>query len=199
VTAAEVAASAEPGVHVVTRFHAEVRPTEFVPFGPTLVLPASYTFTAEGYPIGVSAVVEVDEEGPHLASVTMTQLPGGPPVTTDTVRAVPLAKLLRTSAACAVWEPRQLQGAGELRQKVDASRRRWRMTDDHLRRVADVYRDNPRDAAGRRAPVNAVMEQFGTTRPTAGRWVMKARKRGFLPPATDSGGKLPPVKRARKQ
>ena len=42
------------------------------------------------------------------------------------------------------------------------------------------------------------MRHFDISRPTAGRWVMETVKRGFLPPATETGGKLPAIKKARK-
>lgn len=63
--------------------------------------------------------------------------------------------------------------------------RSGRVTDEDLRAVADVYL-----AATARGepPVLAVEKEIGKSRPTAGRWVMMARERGFLPPARAKEG-----------
>jgi hypothetical protein len=44
-----------------------------------------------------------------------------------------------------------------------------------------------------------MMKRFRTSRPTAGRWVMEARKWEFLPPAGETGGKLPPATKGTRQ
>lgn len=58
-----------------------------------------------------------------------------------------------------------------------APRKRGPITDDVLREVAAVYR--AASFAGP-APTNAVRDQMGVSRATAGRWVAMARERGLL-------------------
>jgi hypothetical protein len=53
------------------------------------------------------------------------------------------------------------------------------VTDDVLRKVAEVYRENVADR-----PVEAVGGAFRTTHRTAARYVQRAREQGFLPPTT---------------
>ena len=59
-------------------------------------------------------------------------------------------------------------------------RRGVRVSDEHLLNVARVYRNAL--AAGE-PPTAAVEKKFFTKRANAGRWVMEARRRGFLDPA----------------
>ncbi len=53
-------------------------------------------------------------------------------------------------------------------------------TKEALKAISTVY--SMAEAAGER-PTRHVTENFGLTRPTAGRWVMKAREAGFLWPS----------------
>ena len=59
--------------------------------------------------------------------------------------------------------------------------KRWRLDDDHLGVVAEVYLEA--GAAGD-MPVKAVAEAFGTSPANAAKWVIKARQRGLIPPTT---------------
>jgi hypothetical protein len=63
--------------------------------------------------------------------------------------------------------------------------RRRKVTTKRLAEVADVYRRHLHSQ-----PTAAVAEHFAITRPTAGRWVVSARRAGLLPPTT------PGIKRA---
>ncbi len=61
--------------------------------------------------------------------------------------------------------------------------RRWAVTDEHLREVAEVYR------SGHPRGTEAVMHRFEpVSHRTASRWVSLARERGYLPPATKGKG-----------
>jgi len=53
------------------------------------------------------------------------------------------------------------------------------VTDDFLRKVAEVYRANVENG-----PTKAVEEQFKVSHRTAGDYVRRARERGFLGRAT---------------
>jgi hypothetical protein len=184
--------------------------SHMVPFGSDLLLPSSFTVLVEGSPYTVLADVIVDtDSGPHFTSVT---LQGEQPVTPDTWRAVTLGSLLNFAVELAAvtrlrdregqplpWEmgdasfasKKELQRAAA---EVAGPRRRWLMTDEHLAEVARVYAENPRNIKGRRAPTEAVRDHFNVPTSTAGRWVKRARRDGFLPPASPgrAGGQLTP-------
>jgi hypothetical protein len=74
----------------------------------------------------------------------------------------------------------------EVAVSTQTDRRRTRVTEAHLRAVADVYRDAV--AAGQ-YPTAAVVEHFHTTRPTASRWVREARERRLLDPVNTPAAK----------
>jgi hypothetical protein len=63
--------------------------------------------------------------------------------------------------------------------KSDRRHRGTRVTDDELRRVADIYRAAH---VAREAPTAAVAAQLHVSRSTAGRYVQQGRARGFLGP-----------------
>ena len=125
-------------------------------------------------------------------------------MSSENLRKVRLALYLRESAGLYTERAKfdeqgeivfaQATGRGDeaLIARAAKQRPRRQMTDDLLRDVARVYLEADS------APTQAVMRRFGLSRPTAGRWVWQARKRKFLPPANESGGKLPP-KKARKR
>ena len=62
-------------------------------------------------------------------------------------------------------------------------RSRTKITDKLLREVAQLYRDNVEEG-----PWQAITERYGVSESTAGRYVLLARKAGYLPP-TKSGKK----------
>jgi hypothetical protein len=70
-------------------------------------------------------------------------------------------------------------------------RRGKRLPDEHFARVAEIYRSA--QTLGE-PPTHAVAEQMHTSRSNAGRWVMEARRRGFLGKATpgQAGEEGPP-------
>jgi hypothetical protein len=59
-----------------------------------------------------------------------------------------------------------------------------RLSDAHFKKVADIYREA---AMAGQAPTQAIAEAFPTSRSNAGRWVMEARRRGFLGEAPAPG------------
>ena len=83
---------------------------------------------------------------------------------------------LRVSHADAREE--SLRGWFDAYARTTPTRRRGvRLSDDEMRRVADVYRDAL--AAGE-PPTKAVSTKLYTSRPNAARWVSEARRRGLL-------------------
>jgi hypothetical protein len=65
-----------------------------------------------------------------------------------------------------------------------ARRRGKQLPDEHYQQVAQIYRDALKTG---RKPTKAVAEDLHTAYSNAGRWVVEARRRGFLEPAPGAG------------
>jgi hypothetical protein len=146
---------------------------ETIDIGDGAVIPARLgskgTFAIDGAVFEVVVDARYDPSaGRYLVEhVAMTAREGGE-VTGEVLRRVKLAESLRLIARAAMspyeadW-PRELAAAGP--------------TTETLRAVAQIYRVAL--LAGD-APTQAVAERLGVPRSTAGRWVTRARDRGFL-------------------
>jgi hypothetical protein len=119
------------------------------------------------------------------------QQPGG--IATEGLRGVHIAKALQMAVTRAI-EPIETEDG-----RVGATKplRGIPVTKEFLGQVASIYRSAV--AGGSRAPVVEVARQLGGSRPTAGRWVVQARKAGILKPAigTRAGESVPRAKRHR--
>jgi hypothetical protein len=62
---------------------------------------------------------------------------------------------------------------------IQVARSAHKITPEFLARVAEVYRDNINEK-----PVRAVELAFGVSNSTAGKYVMRARAKGLLPPTS---------------
>jgi hypothetical protein len=161
----------------------------------TAVFPA---FTIDGIvddPKGVRITmdVEIDEWGtPRCAKLTI-QPPDGQQVTWKTLRSIRVDRLLREAKARAA-SPWKSAGPGrfelaspqerattyqDIIQPPRRSRRASPMTDEHLREVAEFYKDHLESGK----PTLAICAKWHVTPPTASRWVARARERGMLGPA----------------
>ena len=110
------------------------------------------------------------------------------PITTSTLRAVPLARLIEQTLRMAMRDlPKHLpegpfldkqMSALEAAQNVRRPGRPPRYDEAHFAEVARVYREH----GGGRAPTKAVAEHFTRTRSTAATWVSRARALGLLEP-----------------
>lgn len=122
--------------------------------------------------------------------LTLRQRDDGPPVTSDALRAVPVATLMRSAGLGALLASQPHSGGGvEMfplvldSETVDRVRALGPVRDS-LQEVARVYRlalvlGDP--------PTRAVEATFGLPRSTAGRWVGLAREQGFLGVAEGPG------------
>ena len=155
-------------------------------------------FTAEGdhdeLGVWIAMHVEVDEWGtPRCEELTIRRLDGDS-VTWQTLRSIPVDRLLgEAKAAAASWVVHEGGGTFvmptaeervQIHRKAKGTRtprRGSRTTDAHLREVEAIYR-GALDAG--RPPRLAICEHWYITKPTASRWIAKARERGFLGPAT---------------
>ena len=151
-----------------------------VPYGSEgLHLPPRYGVEVDddACPFLVELQVVVSDGRPRCSEVRFRQRPDGAPVTSESLRAVPLARFLREStAAYSVWVQYgadgevmfvQASGRGDMpaHDRAAARRPRRQLTDDLLRQVAEVMAEAPS------TPVVAVMRRFGPmSRATASRW-----------------------------
>ena len=78
--------------------------------------------------------------------------------------------------------PGMVDAATASKAKAAARPRRRKMTPELLAEVAALYKDN----LGERSTWDVIAQRFGVEKQTAGRYVMHARKAGFLP-ETDRG------------
>lgn len=118
-------------------------------------------------------------------------------ITSDLLRKLAIAGLVRGAAYRALWVPddgSRPDGSVKLAIGPGDSLMRYAPpspdvaqhgpTDEALRAVAVLYR--VAIIFGGSAPTNEVAEHLKLTRPTAGRWVMKAREKGYLEPVDNS-------------
>jgi hypothetical protein len=151
-----------------------------------LRLPARYAVEIDDPkgPLLLEIHVAVIEGQPRCVELRCRPRSGGPPVSSESLRRVPLARYVRESVALcsfrveihpSTWVVYPTgRGDGQLLGRASKQHPRRQMTDDLLREVARVYSE------AESKPTLAVMNWFQLSRPTAGRWVMEARKRGFL-------------------
>lgn len=137
-----------------------------------------------GYDVHIQVVLN---DGRYIATeVCVRQRDGGPPVTGEAIRRVPVANIIRRSLPGAVtWVADKSDGVirstdAAMPENVTAHG----PTDEALTWVARAYRlalllDMP--------PTKEVEASIGLPRSTAGRWVALARERGFLGPSEGAG------------
>jgi hypothetical protein len=195
--------SAEPGVYISFADGAVGHPAPFDSFPDgSIVLPAGYTLTiTPDDPTLPLCELDVAAEQGRLRCVEVRcrARPDGPAITSDLLRRVPVARYLRETTDFAarrvvvrrsgsrvlrlLYDPETpddraaLKAVAATYPAAAQTRRRARKTDDDWRQVARVYRNAL--SLGQH-PTRAVQEHFHIARPTAARWVMRARERGFL-------------------
>jgi hypothetical protein len=163
-----------------------------VPFGRHYVLPA-FVLEATGDDFDYDVVMRVsvgESSRPEVDSYELRRRIGGPKVSSGRVRNVPFELILRRGIGLATVvklhrrdDPRVVgwglatHAESEAANAVaESERRRWKLDDELLARVAEVYLSNPE------APRRAVEAAFNVTQRTASHWIRKARERGFLEP-----------------
>ncbi len=142
--------------------------------------------------------VEVDDGGhPRCRRITISD-DGSAEVKSITLRRIPIAKLMADVMQSGAVLTKAPVPAGRgwrvdllsATERADAyaafseggrrPRRGVRLTDDQLRRVAEIYQTALRLGD---PPTKTICEKEHVTRPTASRWVSMARARGVLGPA----------------
>jgi hypothetical protein len=188
----------------------------WIPLGGRFFIPSRFyaTFMVADVVPPQAAGIEVDatDGAPRIVALTIRDERG---VTGALLRAARLPDLLRAAIEAASYKvefgadgkPRFFRAYGsgdpstpredrvaEFQDAYSRARRQGVPVDEeHLRRVAEVYRAA---VARGEAPTKAVSRELFASRSTAGRWVMQARKRGFLRPALGRiGGEARPNKK----
>lgn len=156
---------------------------------------------AEVSDMGLPAVIEIEvavRDGEVACErVALRSIQGGPPITGQMLRDLPVAQLasvlmancaLISDLSHAAWggldTSRVFVTGGESApdevyesvRQLTTPRRRRRVTDELLREVAAAYRENVDTGA----PTKAVAEKLTVSHSTAARYVAQARDRGFL-------------------
>ena len=179
-------------------------PGAIEPFGKGFAVLGRFeaSFEDESLPYAVTLGAILEEGRFSVISLTATRLPKGPPVTSEGVRRLPIATLLQFVAATSLLRvertpsgdevlisPMDLPDLTEL--AVDGP------TDEVLGYVALIYRIGY--AVGN-APTREVVQAFGISRATAGRWIAQARELEYLGPAEErrAGEKPSPRRKGRK-
>jgi hypothetical protein len=133
-------------------------------------------------------IIDVEIEGGQPRCVGIRRRPGGPSLTGELIREVPITGFIRAAAyALAVERAGKHEGADvwrhilgraareEFEDGLRPPRRGKRVTDEFLEEVTAVYRAAL--LAGK-PPTRAVAESFTASGGTPGRWVQQARRRG---------------------
>jgi len=164
---------------------------QLVEVAPGLKCPALLQIEGETDDEVYGFVIEVVPQGGRLVarSVKVHQRVGGPPVTGEAIRSIPVATMVRAAAGGILVEHPDEEGSsikllspiglmgGVVPEAYLPRLRQNGPTDETLQWVARVYRvalllSDP--------PTKAVEALFEVPRSTAGRWVAAARRRGFL-------------------
>jgi hypothetical protein len=166
----------------------------WVPYGEGWEIPVGFEYGGEG-PFKWSIWIQIIFGVAECVGIRGWSA-GGAPIRAADLRALPIGRLVNEAVLLAsrpadeiprrpiLWK--SVEEAQKARARVaEAHRRvarnprqRGRVTDELLQEVARVYRE---ELAGGR-PTAEVAEQLNYSRPSAGRLVMEARRRGFLPP-----------------
>ena len=121
-----------------------------------------------------------------VAAMTAAQRPGGDPVTVDGLRAIPLTSY-RDAGSWGTYlhhdkpgrlAPEKLRRVPITYPEFGIRAAKYGPNDEALEALALIYKVA---VIIGRPPTREVSNKLGLTRPTAGRWVMKARTMGLLP------------------
>jgi hypothetical protein len=153
-----------------------------------LALPARLAFEVddfEGYNLRFG--IALDDGRYVCRALEVQQRDGGPPVTAESIRTVPVKEIVRAGVRNALLgrqlfdtvfdAVREQREPAQTYQVPAGLKVKGPPTDDLLRWVAQTYElayalNDP--------PTKSVQDALGVSRATAGRWVAEARRRGLL-------------------
>lgn len=158
------------------------------PFGKGFALPRRIDATCTGLPylVGLEIVLSKQKKL-EVERMTAEKLPRGPSVTSEGIRKLPVAQMVRDAALQVLF---QVDGQAAKRSARLSPARlppaevvaEGGTSDNALEWIALVYRLAHASGMG---PTKAVMDAFDLSRATAGRRVDAARNAGYLGPATE--------------
>jgi hypothetical protein len=162
-----------------SRIDLEVDPTVLIPMGAGVLAPQRFFARIDDPQLPVVVELDVDvQDGRYVATrMTLVARKRTQPVSSDTLRMIPISELVTRAA---VQAPVGTSHASPLGDKTAAEIRAMGLTDDVLEAIASTYRM----AVLCNIPATeAVAERLEVSRATAGRWIARARERGYLAPA----------------
>jgi hypothetical protein len=131
-------------------------------------------------PLEHTVIMELDVIDDRLVctSCTLQMKPGGPSVTADALRRVPVGRYLREAASSGLTVM-EVESAGRYHpfEPPPANFADGGMTDDVLREVARLYHWA---LATGDAPLGLMERHYGVPRSKASRWISVARRRGYV-------------------
>lgn len=138
--------------------------------------------------------IEVVDGVPVCSELRLTKKPGGAEVRSKDLSVVRIEDWMQVVLP-EFSMPGELMEGGGLRVSVrdtsredvlnvqrarqEATTRKRKITREHLEQVAQIYREH-----FDHRPRQAIARAFGTSEPTAGRWVTLCREEGLLPPTS---------------
>lgn len=155
--------------------------------------PAHFSARAEGAGLRheINLHFETDPTtGPWCESLTVRASSSQDPVSSSSIREVQIARVIRLARRLVRIEP-VLDAAGDviggtgprLSTTAGHETNAWKLTDDFLSEVAEIYMANERVVrpSGHIGPTQAVADHYNIDPKKASRWVTTARKRMLLP------------------
>ena len=159
--------------------------------------PCWWAFDFPNFPAGGAVLLAVEHGALVCEQLVVVRRKGDPPLPSTAPRQFKIKELVEL-AGPRITMHRKVRGGEEFFEMValtdDARRAEYRaavagerpsrgrrLTDEWLASVAAMYRDGLESGQN---PTNHVAAVLHAARPTAGRWVMEARRRGLLGPAT---------------
>lgn len=180
--------------------------TDAIPLGEGLAIPSridASTVVAD-LPVHLEITIELEEGRPVCTELRCRQREGGPPITGTLLRDLKIATLVAQTtqhvALRLMWRNGRWEGvhalsedpdreyedalsalAAEYRSVVRRPKRGQRWSDDHFKEIARLYREKLK--SGSRSPNRDLANALQFEASTVSKWVMEARRRGFLGPA----------------
>jgi hypothetical protein len=158
----------------------------FVSWRPDFALPRRWrsTLDAEHLSYGVELEFATRNGTPECWALRLVARDDGEAISASRVRAIRIEECIRVAITAAAMRVERrgdeivfTPGSRDLTERVELASRPG--SDEHLREVAKVYEQ------ASEKPTLAVEQAFGPiAHSTAARWVVEARRRGFLPPTT---------------
>lgn len=157
-------------------------------FGDALATPKAFrvALSPDSDPVehDVKLSVAYEDDRFVLRSVSVAQAADGPPVDADTVRSLPLSRIIAHAVEGRLFGVKSAKAAASGENPHTLTPLSWPTpergagpTEDNIRLVSIVYR--VAYACGV-PPTKYVEEAMGLARATAGRWIRLARERGLL-------------------